>query len=117
MVDENHAEGVREPRKEGRKVGDLLGSERSARQERARWQRAREADQCDGPTPAHEGEAARRWLLLGVVAAHAGAPAAPGMLRRGTYIDVVIAGHEGDAIGRAEAIEPRPRRAEFLCER
>jgi hypothetical protein len=105
MMDQNHAEKpfTAKRREQLLKLRQLFLSKLSGPQERCGRQRARSSYKRHVPAPAHE------WKRLELIAAHVRAPFALRLCGGLAHIEIVIARHERDVIGRAELFEPRTR--------
>lgn len=97
----------------------LPSAERAMRDQRPRRNRGIDADNGERPDAAHERKIDIVWARRGVwiVIAHVIEPAPDAdVASLHARIDVVIAGHDADAVGRTDALEPAPRACEFRCE-
>ena len=91
-----------------------LRAEPSGRHEWRRRQRRRHADQRQRAAPAQE---RKRGTAIGLVAGQIIPPGFRKAMLGGANIGVVIAGDDGDAISRADALQPGPRRRKLGFQR
>ena len=113
MVDQHHAKQAflfhaRKNRGERRK---LPLADPACRAERRGGDAAVQADQRERSAPAHEREA------FAGVAAHERAPLLQRARHARAHVDVVIAGHGADTLGRVEALQPRAANCKFFRQR
>ena len=117
MMDQQHAERLfgRKFRQQSLQRLELRAPEPPVAINGRRRHRRRHADQRQRPAPAQQRKA-------GVAPAASSpreivAPSFGKMMAGAANIGVVIAGNHGDPIGRADALEPCPRRREFRLQR